>query len=284
MMQASVRRAQAGELALLVAADQKQFIFRLDPQAELQTHRGVIRHLELIGLRWGSQVESHLRERFLMFEPSLSDLLLHIRRRSQIIFPKDIGYILLRLSVGPGKTIVEAGTGSGALTTALAWMVGADGRVISYDRRQDMQELAGRNLQRVGLHERVDLRMKDIGDGFDIAGTEAIFLDLPTPHLYTAQAFEALSGGGMLGCVVPTTNQVADLLGALHATGFALPEVCEILMRYYKTVPQRLRPEDRMVAHTGYLVFARKVIPSLLADGIPGASAIQDDSDVEHRA
>ncbi len=252
--------AQPGDLVMLVGKDHRHFIFRLEAEGELQTHRGVIRHQQLIGAAWGSYVETHLGHPFYLIEPSLHDILLNIRRTSQIIFPKDIGYILLHLSVGPGRTVVEAGTGSGALTTALAWAVGPQGKVISYDRRADMQELARKNLRRVGLEDRVEFKLRDIAHGFDETEVDALFLDLPDPQAYLAQARRALRSGGCFGCILPTTNQVAAVLEGLDANGFAFQVACEILLRFYKVVPQRLRPTDRMVAHTGYLVFARPVL------------------------
>jgi tRNA (adenine57-N1/adenine58-N1)-methyltransferase len=251
--------AQAGDLAMLVARDHKHFILRLEAGAELQTHRGVVHHDAMIGSAWGSMIASHLGSRFYLVQPTLHDILLSIRRSSQIIFPKDLGYILLRLSVGPGKTVIEAGTGSGALTTALAWAVGPTGRVISYDRRADMLELAQRNLRRVGLEDRVVFKERDIEQGFDEVEADALFLDLPTPHLFLPQARAALQGGGAFGAILPTTPQVAALLQAMEQHPFAFIEVCELMLRHYKPVPERLRPTDRMVAHTGYLVFARPV-------------------------
>jgi tRNA (adenine57-N1/adenine58-N1)-methyltransferase len=251
--------AQAGDLAMLVARDHKHFIVRLEAGAELQTHRGILSHDSMIGGPWGSMIESHIGSRFYLVQPSLHDILLGIRRSSQIIFPKDLGYILLRLSIGPGTTVVEAGTGSGALTTALAWAVGPSGRVISYDRRADMQELAFRNLSRVGLESRVVFKERDIEHGFDETDVDALFLDLPTPHLFLPQVRSALRGGGAFGSIVPTTPQVSALLQAMEVEPFAFIEVCELMLRHYKPIAERLRPTDRMVAHTGYLVFARPV-------------------------
>lgn len=262
------------DLVMLISADRKQFIFRLQDGGEMQTNRGVIRHAALVGMPWGSTVHTHLGQPFFIIEPSLHDLLLYMKRRSQIIFPKDIGYLLLRLSIGPGKTVIEAGTGSGGLTTALAWAVGPAGHVFSYDRREDMQDLARKNLERVGLLDQVTLVLRDIADGFDQTGVDAIFLDLPDPHAYLSQVSAALQNGGSLGAILPTTNQVSDLLAALEREGFGYIEVCEILLRFYKTVAARLRPNDRMVAHTGYLVFAR----SLLADALPGIAAGEIDA------
>lgn len=242
---------------MLIGERRKQFMIQLQPDGQLQTHRGVLHHRDLIGIPWGSRVSSHTGAEFILLPPSLRDVLLHTKRRSQIVFPKDIGYILLRLSVGPGSSVIEAGTGSGALTTALAWAVGPSGRVFSYDRRADMQELAQRNLKRLGLADRVELRLRDIEQGFDEEGVESLFLDLPQAERYLSQARQALAGGGTLGAILPTANQVSDMLLALDQYPFGLTEVCELMLRFYKPSGERLRPTDRMVAHTGYLLFAR---------------------------
>jgi tRNA (adenine57-N1/adenine58-N1)-methyltransferase len=254
-----LKRAQEGQIVMLIL-DEKKFIFRLDPSAEFQTHEGIIQHKDLINQPWGSYVKSHLGKSFLLLEPTLRDILLHIQRKSQIIFPKDIGYILLRLSIGPGKRVIEGGTGSGALTTALAWIVGPTGKVFSYDKRLDMQELTRANLIRVGLEQRVEFRNRDIYEGFDEEDVDALFLDVPEPQKYLSEVRKALANGGTFGAILPTTNQVSDLLKGLQDHQFGLIDVCEILLRFYKTVPQRLRPVDRMVAHTGYLIFARPLM------------------------
>jgi tRNA (adenine57-N1/adenine58-N1)-methyltransferase len=242
---------------MLVGKGRKQFLTQLNPENNLQTHWGVLRHADLIERAWGSRVKSHSGNEFLLFQPSLLDILLHTKRRSQIMYPKDIGYILLKLSVGPGSTVLEAGTGSGALTSALAWAVGASGRVYSYDRRDDMQGLARRNLERLGLLDRVSLHLQDIEFGLEPREVPAVFLDLPEPERYLTQVRQAMQSGGVLGTILPTTNQVSRLLAALDQHSFGLVEVCEVLLRFYKTVADRFRPEDRMIGHTGYLVFAR---------------------------
>ena len=253
-----------GDLILLIDAKNKPFIFRLQTGQELQTHRGVVRHADLIGIPWGSRVASHLGQPFYLLSPSLHDLLLHLPRQSQIVFPKEVGYILLRLSVGPGARVIEAGTGSGAMTLALASAVGEEGHVYSYDRRADMQSLAGRNLARVGLESRVTFHEGSIEDGFRESDVDALFLDVPDPHLALPQVRRALRPGSPFCAILPTVNQIAVLLAAMETNEFAFPEVCEILLRFYKTVPQRLRPLDRMVAHTGYLVFARPLAPGAI--------------------
>ena len=256
-----MRIAQAGDMALLISRGRrpKDFLVRLKSGDKLHTHRGVIAHDDCIGGAWGRDVRSHLGHAFLILDPSTAELIRTIKRTTQIIFPKDVGYILMKLSIQPGITVVEAGTGSGGLTLALARVVGSTGRVISYEARPEMQHLARKNLEKVGLADQVEFKLKDIETGFDETEVDALFLDVPEPSIYLSQAAAALRGGGFFGTIVPTVNQVVRLLEALTREPFGLIEVEELLMRAYKTVSERLRPTDRMVAHTGYLLFARKI-------------------------
>lgn len=254
-----MRLAQAGDLALFVSRDHKQFLVRLRPGETLHTHRGIVAYDDCIGGSWGRDIQSHLGYPFLILEPSTADLIRQIKRTTQIIFPKDVAYILIKLSIQPGTTVVEAGTGSGGLTLALARATGPDGRVVSYEARPEMQHLARKNLEKVGLADRVEFKLKDIAAGFDETGVDALFLDVPEPSHYLAQAAAALRGGGFFGTLVPTVNQVIRLLGAIQDQPFGMIEVEELMLRSYKTVADRLRPTDRMVAHTGYLLFARKI-------------------------
>tara|TARA_B100001971_G_C17969799_1_gene421804 strand:- start:271 stop:666 length:396 start_codon:yes stop_codon:yes gene_type:complete len=128
--------------------------------------------------------------------------------------------------------------------------------------RADMQHTAHRNLKLVGLAERVTLKTRDIADGFDETDAPALFLDVPNPWDYLEQAHSALRSGGFFGALLPTTNQVTLLLTGLQRESFGLTEVLEVLLRNYKTVAARFRPSDRMVGHTGYLVFARALQPA----------------------
>ncbi len=266
-LQQSSTHTKAGNLAQLVSLTNKTYFVRLNPGSQLQTHRGIIKHNDLIGLPWGSEVFSHTERSFFLLQPTLAAVLKETRRNTQIIYPKDIGFILVTMGIGPGTVIVEAGTGSGAFTTALAWAVGPQGRVISYELRSEMQNLAKKNVNRLGLLEQVTFKLRDIGDGFDEKGVDALFLDVPNPSEYLEQVRGALKPGGYFGCILPTFNQVERLIVALHKLDFAFVDICEILLRYYKPVAARLRPTDRMVAHTGYLIFSRPVIRGHLLSG-----------------
>jgi len=226
---------------------------------EFHTHRGILKHDDLIGLPWGTQIYSHTDAPFYIFSPSLADVLRDMPRNTQILYPKDIGFILLTTGIGPGSRVIEAGTGSGAMTTALAHSVGADGQVYSYENRKAMQVLAKKNLRRLGLEERVEFKVRDIEEGFDESDVDVIFLDVRNPHDYISQMRAALKPGGYFASLLPTFNQVEELLLALNKSQFAFIEVCEIMLRYYKPQSSRLRPTDRMIAHTGFLLFARRV-------------------------
>jgi tRNA (adenine57-N1/adenine58-N1)-methyltransferase len=256
--------AQIGDIAQLISAQNKRFIFRLIPDGKFETHRGYIDHNDLIGLPWGSRVSSHMGSPFILLQPSMADILVETRRNTQIMYPKDIGFILLTMDIGPGKHILEAGTGSGSFTTALAFAVGPQGKVTSYESRPEFQHLAHKNLDRLGLADRVEFKLRDVAEGFDERNVDAVFLDLPSPQDFTNQAKEALKPGGYFGSILPTTNQVSTLLIALRRSNFGFIEVCEIMLRYYKAVADRLRPTDRMVAHTGYLIFSRSVLADIV--------------------
>ena len=254
--------ARAGDLAQLVGMRHKHFIIPLQAGAKFETHRGILQHDDLIGKQWGTQVFSHTGAPFFLLQPSLADLLIDLPRTTQILYPKDIGFILVTMGVGYGQKVMEAGTGSGSMTTALAHAVGPEGCVISYEIKPDVQNLARKNLNRFGLESRVDFKLRDIQQGFDETDADSFFLDVPNPYDFTAQVRAALKPGGFLCCLIPTFNQVEKTLHALSRSKFAFLEVCEILLRYYQPEPSRLRPTDRMVAHTGFLVFARKIEPS----------------------
>ncbi|MBI5944139.1 MAG: tRNA (adenine-N1)-methyltransferase [Chloroflexi bacterium] len=254
--------AREGDIAQLVGLTHKHFIFSLKAGGDIQSHRGVLKHDDLIGLPWGSQVFSHMGAPFFLLQPSIADILNDLPRTTQILYPKDIGYILIMMGIAPGQVVMEAGTGSGSMTIALATTVGAEGHVISYEQKRDTQNLARKNLERVGLASCVDFKLRDIREGFDETDADAFFLDVQNPFDYISQVRAALKPGGFFGTLIPTFNQVEKTLTALKKHSFAFVEVCEIMLRHYKSDPARIRPTDRMVAHTGYLIFARRIEPS----------------------
>jgi tRNA (adenine57-N1/adenine58-N1)-methyltransferase catalytic subunit len=252
--------AQENDLVLLIGQDRKSFLVRLREGGVLQTHRGCIRHEDLLGSPLGREIRSHLGYSFVVLQPSTCDLIKELKRITQIMYPKDIGYMLLKLNVMSGSRVIEAGTGSGGLTLALARAVGPDGCVFTYELRPEILRLAQENLEFLGLSSRVQFKQRDVADGFDESDVDALFLDLRRPSPILPQVAAALKGSGFFGAILPTTNQVSELVQAMELEQtFGHIEVEEVSLRPYKAVPNRLRPVDRMVAHTGYLIFARRV-------------------------
>ena len=269
--------AQPSQLILLLSADHKRFVIRLAPGAEFHTHRGRIFHDEILGQPLGRIIQSHKGERFVVLQATLFDLIMTVQRGGTIMYPKDIGYALVKLGVGPGARVIEAGTGSGALTTALASYVRPAGHVYSYELREDMQVRARKNIERLGLSEWTTFQVRDIQAGFDETDVDAVFLDVREPEEFLTQVWDALKWGGTFGTLVPTTNQVSEVLAGLYQVGFADIEVAEIILRLYKTVPARLRPMDRLTPHTGYLLFARKAAAITAAEAEVGAEETNED-------
>jgi len=251
--------AREGDMVQLQGAGYKSHMLRLVAGGVLQTHRGVIKHDDIIGQRWGTRLESHQGNPFYLLQPGIADLIKSIKRTTQILYPREIGQIIITMGIGPGMRVLECGTGSGGLTTAFAYMVGDIGHVYSYERKEDVQALAIKNLEKVGLRDRVTFKVGDASEGFSEENVDAIFMDMPNPYDYLVQARASLKPGGYLGMLVPTVNQVQLCLRSLMHNNFAFVEVMEVLVRYYKTDWEHLRPVDRMIAHTGFLLFGRAV-------------------------
>ncbi len=254
-----MRVLEQGDMVLMVGADGRRRLITLQKNQAYHTHKGTISHEELIGKPPGRVVYTQLGFPYLVLVPGTADLIQNIKRVTQIIYPKDAAYIVMRLDLSSGKRVLEAGTGSGGLTIALAKAVMPKGHVVSCEVREDAYQLAARNLEKVGLSAHVTLLNRDLSEGCDMDSVDAAFLDMKEPWQHLGYVEEVLVPGGFFGSLLPTTNQVSSLLEALSRRNFMDISVEELLLRPYKPVPERLRPADRMIAHSGYLVFARRV-------------------------
>lgn len=251
--------ARAGDRVLLIDRRHKRHIVTLRSGETFHSDRGMLHHDQLIGAPLGRRVFTHLDEPFIALRPNLSDLTKTIRRSTQIVYPKDSGYTVMKMGIGAGSEIIEAGTGSGGLTLVLAHTVMPTGHVYSYEKRDDMCRIAAVNLQQVGLDDYVTFHHRDIAAGFEQQDVDAVFLDVREPWAYLDQVEASLGSGGFFGALLPTTNQVSELIDAMQGGPWFDREVAETFVRNYKINAQRLRPTDRMVAHTAYLIFARYV-------------------------
>ena len=247
-----------GALVIYVTPRGRRYLKRLENGQDWHSTDGALAAADVAALDFGSVATTSKGVPIRIEEATLYDLLLGLKRQTQIIYAKDIAYICLRLGVGPGRTIIEAGCGSGALTLGLSWFAGPTGRIISHDAREEFTRLTRKNLDWAGLGSNVELHCCDISDGFAAKDADALFLDVRTPWDYLAQALRAVRPGASLGFLLPTVDQVGRLLLGLEDGPFAEIEVCELFIRGWKPVADRLRPEDRMTAHTGFLVFCRQ--------------------------
>lgn len=247
-----------GSLVVFVTPKGRRYIKRLEQGRDWHSNDGALPAAQVAALDFGSETRTSLGVPIRVQEATLFDRLQGIKRQTQIIYPKDIAYICLRLGAGPGRTIIEAGCGSGGLTLGLSWFCGPTGKVVSHEAREEFFKLARRNLTWAGAGENVDLHNRDIAEGFAVSGADALFLDVRTPWDYLTHAARAVRPGASLGFLLPTVDQVGKLLLGLEHGPFAETEVCEILIRRWKPVADRLRPEDRMTAHTGFLLFCRR--------------------------
>ncbi len=247
-----------GSLIIIVTPKGKRHLKRVEEGQDWHSGDGILSMQDVQKADFGSEVYTSLGVPVQIQEAHLHDILKGVKRQTQIIYPKDIAYICMRLGVGEGRTVIEAGSGSGALTVGLSWFSGKSGHVHSYEAREEFHKLVKRNLQWAGVGENVTLHHRDISEGFTIKGADALFLDVRTPWDYLEHVCEAVKPGASLAFLLPTVDQVSKLLIGLESGPFDDVEVCELLLRHWKPIADRLRPNDRMIAHTGFLVFCRQ--------------------------
>ncbi len=261
---------EAGDTALLIDSKGRQFLLKLDPARTFQYHQGSIAHHELIGRDDGSWVESSGGGTLLLIRPRLADYVLKMKRSAQVVYPKDLGPILVYADIAPGQTILEAGTGSGALTLGLSRAVGPAGRVVSVELRDDHAAHARKAIERWygDLPANLELVIGEVADEVERVAPDRIILDLPEPWRVLEAAGLYQPGGGVFFAYLPTVPQVQALVEQATVDGrFAQVEVKEFLVRDWNVAGRSVRPEHSMIGHTGFLVFMRRV------DRRPGSSA-----------
>jgi tRNA (adenine57-N1/adenine58-N1)-methyltransferase len=250
---------KAGERVLLVDAKQRRYLITLRPGASFHTHVGIVDHDDLIAAREGSTILGSTGRRFLVVRPTLSDAVLKMPRGAQVIYPKDLGAILMEADIAPGVHVLEAGVGSGALSMALL-RTGAE--VVGYELRDDFADRARANVAAMlgdAAPYRVELR--DVYEGIGERGLDRILLDLPEPWRVLPHARSAMRPGGILCAYLPSINQTAQLRHALDECGFGMATTLEVLHRTWHIEDRSVRPDHRMVGHTGFLTSARLLLP-----------------------
>ncbi|MFA5889492.1 MAG: tRNA (adenine-N1)-methyltransferase [Actinomycetota bacterium] len=248
-----------GDRVLLLDRKARRYLLKLRTGAQFHSHRGYVDHDSILGEAEGVAVQSSGGATFVAVRPSLTDFVLKMPRGAQVVYPKDIGAIIIGADIYPGATVIEAGTGSGALTIGLLRAVGAQGRVVTYEKRPEFAERARLNIESFfgRIPASLDMRDGDLADA-DLTGpADRIVLDMPEPWRIIPFATRVLRPGGVFCSYVPTVLQFAQVTEELRAAGFIEVVTSETLVRTWHVEGQSVRPDHRMVAHTGFLTMGR---------------------------
>ena len=252
-----VRPLMAGERIVIVDAKRRRYLVTLSEDGEFHTHAGFFGHRELIGREEGTTVVSSGGAKYSAIRPTLAEFVLKMPRGAQVIYPKDLGAILVMADIFPGARVLESGVGSGALSMTL---LRAGASVVGYELREEFAAGALRNVASwvdADANARYRVEVRDCYAGIDERGLDRVVLDLPEPWHVVAHATLALRTGGILLAYLPTITQAAELRRVLADHGFRLAETLEVLHRSWHIEGMSVRPEHRMVAHTGFLTAAR---------------------------
>ncbi|MDR2203437.1 MAG: tRNA (adenine-N1)-methyltransferase [Nitrososphaerota archaeon] len=254
-------KIQAGDYALVYLDARRTYMLKVEAGQTFHTHKGFIRFDELIGKEYGEPIRSSLGVMFTTLKPQLTDYIMKSSRNTQIVYPKDAAAIIMFSGIGSGSRVVESGTGTASLTTALAHYVGPAGKIYTYELRSEFQKNAAKNLQRSKLFDRVEMKSGDVTLlGFEERDVDAVILDLATPWLVVPHAYEALKPSGTLVSFSPTIDQVVRTTEALRENNFVFIETIELMMRAMQVERGKTRPQTLMTGHTGYITHARKII------------------------
>jgi tRNA (adenine57-N1/adenine58-N1)-methyltransferase len=253
---------EPGDRALLIDQRDRTYLLRLEVGGTFHSHGGTLAHDDVIGAVEGSRFETSKGMVVSAFRPRLADFILKMPRGPQVVYPKDLGPIVTYADIFPRARVLEAGTGSGALTIAICRAVGAEGRVVSYELRDEHRDTAIANVEAFfgKLPDQLEMRRGDVsevaasGERYDRA-----VLDMPEPWGPLSALAEVLGAGSILCTYLPTTIQVQELVLALRPNGFQHIETFELLKRGWHVTQRSVRPDHRMVGHTGFLSIARRV-------------------------
>ena len=253
-----------GDYVLLCLDSRRTYLLKVEAGKTFHTHRGYVSLDELIGREFGVVFESSLGIEFSALKPTLEDYIMKSSRKTQITYPKDIALIVMFSGIGPGSRVMESGTGTGALTTALAHYVKPNGKIYTYELREEFRKNAEKNLKKTNLLDFVELKSGDVTIGIEERDLDAVVLDLAVPWLVVPHAYEALKPSGTIVSFSPTIDQVVKTVEALKENNFVFIETIECMMRAMQVERGKTRPHTMMTGHTGYITHARKAVKSKL--------------------
>ncbi|MFH1102100.1 MAG: tRNA (adenine-N1)-methyltransferase [Methanobacteriota archaeon] len=254
------KSVEPGDRVVLIDASYRKFIIDTTGKTDKVKGVGVFDPKTLVDTVYGDQITLGNKQ-FWVLAPSLQDKLQGLKRKAQIILPRDAAHIIMNCSIETGQTVFEAGIGSGSLTIALATTVAPTGKVISYDNREDFIEHAMMNLKTAGLDQYVTTKQRDVTQGIDEKQLDAVILDIPNPWDAVEHAWNALKVGGYFCSYSPLTTQVENTIQKLSQFSVIEVKTMENIQREMIVSAQGTRPSFDMLGHTGYLTFARKVSP-----------------------
>lgn len=255
-----MKEIQSGDEIILYLDKKRTYKVAVERDKRFHTHKGFIELGELIGEPYGAVIYSSLGKPFYALKPIVRDHIIKTDRRTQVLYPKDIGYIIHRVGIGSGSRVLEAGTGSGALTIALADAVRPHGRVYTYDINKEFQEVAEGNIERAGLLSWVETKNKDVAECIDEEDLDAVILDMASPWKVVENVWNALAGSGFFLSFSPTIEQVMKTVFEMNKYPFIEQETIELILRKITVARDRTRPQTRMLGHSGYITSARKVL------------------------
>lgn len=252
-------KIQEGGHVLLFHTPRKKWLAKVTQDKKLHTHLGIIDISSTIGMEYGSAIRTTEGRLIFLIEPTLHDFIMKSERRTQIVYPKDLGYIAVRTGLKNGSKVLEIGTGSGALATFMAGIVKPEGHIYTYDVNPDFMAIARRNLEKAGMIDYVTMNQHDPHQGVDVREADVAVVDLGDPWTVLSQVHDALKGSGAFVAICPTMNQIEKTATELKKSGYTDVDCVELMIRSMEAREGMTRPSMRMIGHTTYLVFARKV-------------------------
>ncbi|HXW37179.1 MAG TPA: tRNA (adenine-N1)-methyltransferase [Nitrososphaerales archaeon] len=243
---------------VLVYRDRRRkWLVRPKDVPKLHTHLGILDLTSLVGEPFGARATTTLGDELTVLKPTLEDMIMKLSRKTQVIYPKDLGLMVVKLGVHSGSRVVETGTGSGATTALLAYLVQPSGMVYTYDINPEFQAVARKNVEKMGLSDYVTFKVGDAKQGFGIEDIDAGVLDVGDPWEVVQSMKASLKPSAPMAAVTPTTNQAERLVQKMKEEGFAAIETFEIMIRQMEARVGMTRPASMMIGHTAYLTFGR---------------------------
>jgi tRNA (adenine57-N1/adenine58-N1)-methyltransferase catalytic subunit len=250
-----------GVYVLLFYQANKNWLTKIEKSKKLHTHIGIIDFDQILGLEYGSSIVTSKQKRVYLMQPTVYDFVMKSERKTQIVYPKDLGYIAIRTGLKSGSNVLEIGTGSASLTTFFASLVEPSGHVFTYDVNEEFMEIASKNLRKSGMEKNVSMFKRDImKEGLQLCDIDIAIIDLGDPWNVLQVVHKCLNNSGSVAIICPTMNQLEKTSKHMNEIGFTDIESSELMIRNIEAREGKTRPSMRMIGHTTYLLFGRKIV------------------------